>query len=257
MMRQLTLPEQLLRNVGVEEPKEIDLEAIAWTLGVRVKFKSLPSCEARIVGDSDRAIITVDTSKTPQRRRYSIAHELGHWYHHRGRCLICRSEDIGNVTKSATDPERIADDYASDLMLPRYILEPMISGIAKLTLKSARQIAEQFNASLTATLLKIVETDRYPIVLVCHTQNGRRWFRRSKGIPERWFPRAELHHESSSFPLLFGKAQEEVNPRRVKASLWFDQRDATQFDVLEQAFALPNNQICSILTLPDPRMLVG
>ena len=55
-------------------------------------------------------------------------------------------------------------------MLPRYILEPMISSIAKLTLKSARQMEEQFNASLTATLLKIVETDRYPIVLVCHTQ---------------------------------------------------------------------------------------
>lgn len=36
-MKRLTPAEELLQSLGVTEPGEIDLEAIAWTLGVRVK----------------------------------------------------------------------------------------------------------------------------------------------------------------------------------------------------------------------------
>jgi hypothetical protein len=41
----------------VTEPGEIDLEAIAWIRGVRVKFQPLDGCEARIVGVGDSAIL--------------------------------------------------------------------------------------------------------------------------------------------------------------------------------------------------------
>jgi Zn-dependent peptidase ImmA (M78 family) len=253
-MRSLTLPERLLQGFGVEAPEDIDLEAIAWALGVRVKYKALETCEARIIGKDNRAIVTVDTSRTPQRRRYSLAHELGHWHYHRGQCLACRAEDIGNAGNSATNPERIADDYASDLVLPRYLLEPLLNKQPRPTLAAIREIAERFNASLTATLLKIIEANQYSIVVVCHSQAGRRWFRRSAGIPERWFPRDDLDHESSSFPLLFGKGAEEKFPRRIGADAWFDQRDAANFELLEQSFALPDNNVCTILTFTDPDM---
>lgn len=67
-------PERLLWSLGIEKPEDIDLEAIAWSIGAKVKYRPLKSCEARICGCGDKAIITVDDGKIPQRRRFSVAH---------------------------------------------------------------------------------------------------------------------------------------------------------------------------------------
>lgn len=255
MTRQLTLPEKLLQHFGIEKPDEIDLEAIAWDLGARVKFRELHSCEARIVGSDDRAIITVDSRVSPQRQRFSIGHELGHWHHHRGRCLICRSEDIGSNRLKATDPEKVANDYASDLLLPRYILEPMSRGIARPNLAVFRELAEVFKASVTATLLKVIETDRFPLILVCHSEKGRRWFRSSPSVPSRWFPKDDLDPESCAFDMVYGSGPEEKFPRRIGADAWFDRAEAQNYELLEQSYRLPNKQAATMLVLNEAKML--
>jgi len=253
--RRLTLPEQILKDFGIGHPGEIDLVAIAWELGARIKYRELHSCEARIVGRGGRAIITIDAKASPRRNRFSIAHELGHWHHHRGRCLICRSDDIGNRRRSATDPERVADDYASDLLLPRYLLEPMIGGFTRPTLKAVKETAEAFDTSLTATALKIVETDHFPMMLVSHSQEGRAWFRRAPSVPEHWFPKQELDHESFAFAALFGKNEDKGGPRRIDADAWFDRRGAEDFQIYEETFRVASDQICTILFLNDAKML--
>src|SRR3546814_13781746 len=94
------------------------VEAMSWEAGAEVRVAPLYSCEARIIGYGDRAIITVASGGIWQRRRFSVAHELGHWKYHRGRSFVCRSDDIGNQRRSFTDPERVADAYAADLLLP-------------------------------------------------------------------------------------------------------------------------------------------
>jgi hypothetical protein len=253
--RRLTIPEQILQDFGIDRPQEIDLPAIAWELGARIKYRELQSCEARIVGRGDRAIISIDAKASPQRKRFSIAHELGHWHHHRGRCLICRSDDIGNRRRSATDPERVADDYASDLLLPRYLLEPMLKGLSRPALKYVKEIAEAFDTSLTATVLKIIETDRFPIMLVSHTQQGRAWFRKAPSVPEHWFPRQELDHESFAFAALFGKIEDKGGPRRIGADAWFDRRGAEDFEVYEETFRVAAERTCTLLLFNDSRML--
>ena len=41
--------EHVLQELGIIEPKDIDVEVIAWHLGAKVKFRALFDCEARIV----------------------------------------------------------------------------------------------------------------------------------------------------------------------------------------------------------------
>jgi Zn-dependent peptidase ImmA (M78 family) len=255
LSRPLSIPEKLLQDLGIERPQDIDLEAIAWELGARVKYRELRSYEARIVGRGDRAIITVDEKALPRRKRFSIAHELGHWHHHRGRCLICRSDEIGDSRRSVTDPERVADDYASDLILPRFILDPISRGIARPTLKAVREVADMFDVSLTATLLKIVEADHFPIIAICHSRTGRRWFRRAPSVPERWFPQQELDHESFAFTALFGQEPGAQGPRKIPAEAWFDRSEARQYDISEETFQVAQDQICTVLFLNDRKML--
>ena len=105
-MTLLTQSERLLQKLGITEPKEIDLESIAHYCGASVKFRPLDGCEARIIGRGDKAIITINDRSPYRRQRFSIAHELGHWQHHRGKHLVCRAEDFR--PRDAASPERIA-----------------------------------------------------------------------------------------------------------------------------------------------------
>lgn len=243
--------ERLLMELGITRPSEIDLEAIAWTRGAAVRYRPLDECEATIVGSEKRAIITVNCNSIPVRQRYSLGHEIGHWHLHKGRVLFCGKRDIENPAHRIFDPEFQADQFASDLILPGYMFNPRVAKMKRLTLSEIGNIAEEFRASKTATLLKLVESNRLPILAVCHGQEKRRWFKRAPMIPDWWFPQKELDHESIAFELLFGGSVESNYPRKIGADAWFDFRGADHYEVREQSFLLPNDEVLTLLILPE------
>jgi hypothetical protein len=240
----------MLIALGIERPEQIDLEAIAWEHGAAVKYRPLDRCEAMIVGAQRRAIITVNCRAIQTRRRFSLAHEIGHWHHHRGRILFCGAADIGNPAHAPLDPENQADQFASDLLLPDFMFRPRIVKIKPLMLSTIREIAEEFNVSLTATLLKLAGSDRFPIVIVCHNKQRRRWFRRAPMVPGWWFPNENLDAESIAFEMLFGGAAEISYARKVGAEAWFEFRGVERHEIQEQAFLLPNDEVLTLLILP-------
>jgi Zn-dependent peptidase ImmA (M78 family) len=242
--------ERMLMALGIERPEQIDLEAIAWEAGAVVKFRLLDKCEAMIVGGQRRAIITVNSGAIPARRRFSLAHEIGHWHHHRGRILFCGAADIGNPAHGSLDPESQADQFASDLLLPDFMFRPRVMKMKRLVLSAAREITEEFSVSLTATLLKLVESDRFPLVVVCHNKQGRRWFRRARIVPGWWFPKDDLDVQSIAFEMLFGGAPEITYARKIGADAWFEFRDVDRYEIQEQSFLLPNEEVLTLLILP-------
>jgi Zn-dependent peptidase ImmA (M78 family) len=246
----MTPAEKLLQSLGIDDPREIDLEAIAWHMGALVKRRPLDGCEALIVGSQRKAIISVNSSSIDTRQRFSIAHEIGHWHHHRGRMLFCDGRDFGSPM-SPMSPEKQADDFASDLILPNYLFMPMARTLKRLNLKTVRDIAEQFRASLTATLIKLVISDYFPIMLVCHSQSGRKWPCRPPSLQRFWYPKEELDPESPAFELLFRGGREDTIPRKIGADAWFDFRGAERYEIQEQSFCLPGNEILTLLILPD------
>ena len=251
-------PERLLRSLGIEKPEEIDLDAVAWSLGAKVKYRPLKSCEARICGCNDKAIISIDCRKMPQRQRFSLAHEIGHWIYHRGQLLVCRASEIGSFggfRKGAFSPEFVADQFASDLLLPTYILAPVMAQFRTLNLKTVAEIGAAFKASRTATTIRLIQTNRFHAMLVCHGEKGRRWFLRPPCVPDHWFPRDELDRESYAFDTLFGSKVEQVHPRKIGADAWFDRHEAGRYELLEHTFPLPNNEILTLLTFMDGEMM--
>lgn len=243
--------ERLLMELGITRPCEIDLEAIAWTRGAAVRFRPLDECEATIVGSERRAIITVNTNSRPVRRNFSLGHELGHWHHDKGRVLYCGPRDIGNPAHRSLNPEYLADQFAADLILPGYMFRPRIAKMKRLTLSHIGEIAEEFKASRTATLLKLVDSNRFPIIAVCHGKQKRNWFHRAPMIPGWWFPKGELDHESIAFELLFRHVSESTNPQKIGADAWFDFRGADRYEVREQSFLLPDDEVLTMVILPE------
>lgn len=236
--------------LGIESPDQIDLEAIAWERGALVRYRPLDRCEAMIVGSQERAIITINSRAIPTRRRFSLGHEIGHWHHHRGRILFCGAADIGNPAHGPLDPESQADQFASDLLLPDFMFRPRIIKLKRLVFSAVREIAEEFNVSLTATLLKIAASDRFPVIVVCHNKQGRRWFRPAPMISRWWFPKDDLDAESIAFEMLFGGAAEISYARKIGAEAWFEFRGVDRYEIQEQSFLLPNDEVLTLVILP-------
>lgn len=252
-MTYLTVAERLLQTLGVTEPREIDLEAIAFFVGARIRYRQLEGCEARIIGYNETAIITVNSRSSLRRKRFSVAHELGHWQHHRGRCLVCRAEE--SLPGGLLDPERIANGYAADLLMPNYLFGPMVRQQAKITLATASVLADAFETSLQATAIRLVQGDHTPAILVCHGPNGRKWFARAPSVPKKWFPRDSLDAESSAFEVQFGGKPNSPVPQLIGADAWFDRWEAEKFGVLEQTWRTGSDETLTLLTIRDQKML--
>jgi hypothetical protein len=248
----LTAPELLLQELGVTEPHDIDLEPIAYHVGCEVRYRPLDGCEACILGAGARAIITITTRASKTRQRFSLGHELGHWHCHRGRFSICRPEDIANQTRSSLDPERIADGYAADLLLPRYLFEPRI-GTGRPSFTSVERLATEFQTSLTATALRFVEFTP-SVMLVCHAAHGRKWFKPAKDIPSPWFPRDDLDADSYAFDVLHGE-KDRSRIVKIGADAWFNRSEARRYEIFEETLRISASEILTILTLNVPKML--
>lgn len=249
----LTHAERLLQELGITEPDEIDLDAIAFHVGARVHYRPLEGCEARIIGAGDQAIITVKADSHPRRKRFSIAHELGHWHHHRGQCLVCRAEETR--PGRAISPERVADSFAADLLMPAYLFKPLARQHSKLNFKSVNALAEAFRTSQTATAIRLVESDHAPALLVCHGPKGRKWFTRAPSVPQRWFPQDSLDADSFAFGVLFGNKPDDPMPRKIGAEAWFDRRGAEKFEVHEQTCGTGPDEVLTLVLVSDPDML--
>jgi hypothetical protein len=242
--------------LGIRQPSDIDLDAIAWTLGARVRYRPLVGCEARIVGKSDEAVISVNSRSSSARRRFSLAHELGHWQHHRGQFLFCRSTDIGS-DRGKSQVERVANRFAAELLMPSYLFDPLLAHLEKPSFASFEQLAESFGVSRTAAAIRAVGRGHSPAILVCHGAAGLRWSVPSATVPDRWRPMKELSPDSTAFAVQFGKLREQRQARKVKASAWFGIRDADRFDIREETVRSTAGETLTLLLLDDGRMLAS
>ncbi len=247
--------EQLLQSLAVELPCEIDLRAVAWSVGiVDIVKRPLDGCEARIVGCAGRAVISVKEGVRSTRQRFSICHELGHWHHHRGQLLYCKTADM-HQREVAEAKEAVANRFASDLLLPPYLVRPYLSGRATVDMKLVNLVANEFQASFTATAIKLAKMVDSPSMVVCHGKSGRKWHVPHSRIPRNWFPRKNLDERSPAFQMLFSTGQDQATPRKVKASTWFERWDAERYDILEQSFQPQDGEVVTILTFADARMI--
>lgn len=255
MTPNVTRAEVCLLGLGVTDPREIDVRAIAHEVGAAVRVRKLTRCEARIVGTGDRAIISVSEDSGFQRRRFSIAHELGHWELHRGRQFECRASDIDNAENGPLNAERQADEYAADLLMPWYLFKPRLAQARHVDLALLEEMHRTFDASLPATALRIADANVEPVIVACYDQSGRRWFKRSKDVPDRWFPVDKLDPDTYAADVLTGK-RDRTHMSAVGANAWFDDEGIGEYEMREQSLRLSDGKVLVILRITEEAMQV-
>lgn len=242
-------PEQILRELGIEAPEEIDIEVIAHHSRATVVYEPLAGCEAYILGHDDRAIITVNSSSNRGRQRFSIGHELGHWMRDRGTVGWACDQRKMLPQRRADDPEHLANVYAADLLLPAFMFVPRAKGKA-MTLDTAGEMAEAFQMSLTSTAIRLVQLGSYPAIVV-YTEHGRcKWNVKSDGV---FFRIHEVPGPGTvAHALLHGGAGHR-GPTDISADEWIEGRRADRYSVREHSVGVSGG-VLTLLWWKDERI---
>ncbi|MCV2438173.1 ImmA/IrrE family metallo-endopeptidase [Paucibacter sp. DJ2R-2] len=248
-IHKLSRPERLLWGHGVRKPEHIDLEAIASARGAYVVYRKLDGCAARLVAAGDRAVISVAMDDNLGRRRFSLGHELAHWMQDAQRTSFkCSSTDIGPQNAEAKSIEADANNFASQLILPDYLVWPWVAD-RKPSLDLAKAMGGEFQASLTASALKLLHRAKVPTAITCHDQRRLKWSRRSRDFSTDLYILNELHQDTIAFEMAFGSAKGLGRPARESASRWISGPGTYRMEVWSQSIALPEGLVLSMLTI--------
>lgn len=247
-------PFEILNDLGIMEPSEIDIEAIAEDCGATIRYKPLSGCAARIMGLKDRAIITIDANTPRPRQRFSAGHELGHWMRDRGQVAFqCKSDSFVREW-SADNPETRANKFASDLLLPAKMFRARLHR-QPVTFETVRALADLFCTSLTATAIRLVDYGDLPAVLVCNSPRRREWFVCSSEVRNKVYLEHRPQQGSIAEVMLRGE-RSDVEPREVRSDAWFTHRNAQSYWVHEDSIQLSDGSVLSLLWWKDERQLI-
>ena len=240
--------ESLIDELAIRDPKDLDVEAIAFDAGMVVVYRELDGCAASLIGVGNRAIATIRRSSSRGRDRFSIGHELGHWTMHRGRSFVCRVDDIGENLAANTEVEKAADVFAAHLLMPGTLFKPATKDILHPKFSDLENLGRTFQTSLLATALRLVRLDIYPIVLASYTTGGLRWTLRSPSVPSRWWLKPGLDADSFAYDLIHrGRQSDGVGKQSAEA--WFNNDDASHFEVVEECLPYGSDQALVLITM--------
>lgn len=244
-----TPAEELLWSYGITAPSQIDLDAIAYEQHAMVRYRTLEGCEARLVAGTKNAVISINTTGvSPGRQRFSLAHELAHWLcDRRTGSFLCAKTDISPQNAEAKSVEACANAYASQLILPTYLVDPWLADRVP-SLALARNLAKEFRSSLTAAAIKLIKRTRHIAMVARHGRGRLIWHQRSLSMPTEYYVLPELHQDTDAFTLSFGGAVAD-HSQREPASRWISGRDVMRLDARTQSVRLPDGTVLSLVVL--------
>ena len=176
------------------------------------------------------------------RVRFSIAHELGHYFIPEHRQLLLTGNSHGSRPGFVSDTrlEREADEFAASLLIPQDYLERLNSRRKFLTLKDLLQLANDLQVSATAMAIRYTQmcSDRCAVIL---SQGGRQKFYLASEEMEytgfKWRGCKDIPGDSASAKAAQNQGSRNVFDKASDSSLWFSGRKR-ECEIWEEAFPL-------------------
>jgi hypothetical protein len=171
---------------------------------------------------------------TEGRVRFSIGHELGHFYLPHHRAPLLRGETHNSVTdfRSRHPREMEADEFSSALLMPHALFAGELKrrNMKFCTLKDLSRLADTtFGTSLTSTVRRYVGFDWEPCLLIVSEAGVVKWFRasdRMRALGMGFVAPGTPAPNTSPTARLWGRLKQEktleLEEGEVDAEIWFD-----------------------------------
>lgn len=236
-----TKAQGLLDEYSINRPSEIVLEDLAYALGIEVTYRPLSGADAHLVRVGDKGGITINSElEDVSKRRFALAHELGHWMLHKGRTQVfmCTAENMRDYDSSVEEIE--ANAFASALLLPMRMMLPQHKS-ADPSLALIENLAGRFDVSLTAAALRYVSNFGRPLMVVFSSAGTIEWWRRNEELMGYlYFEKAQKLQRGSYAIAVAATGIPSGDMRSVDWNAWFPHLPKRTGVLHEQSIRFPN-----------------
>lgn len=239
---------KILQELGFPHPREVDLKDLAMDRNVFVREGDMKGAEGRLLRKKKSGIIHIRRGIAPEgRRRFTIAHELGHWeLHEKYSQFLCNVEDMRDYGRSPLEVE--ANHFAAELLMPASHFRAACEK-AEPSLNLVESLSAEFETTLTATAIRFADLTPRKVVVVWFEGGIIRW---SYNNPKRGAPfvvagRKPPAYSSATLPM------EDVDDgmAHYDDADWFPDLSRGKDGVAEQTIRMPKlNAGLTLLWLP-------
>lgn len=190
--------DDLLNELRIREPSEIDIGRISVFKGAEVRHAPLRGMDGCLVREGESAIITVRSSlRFEGQRRFVVAHELGHFFLHPHARQIetVDKHQANNWSEKQEAEEYEANLFAAELLMPRALFRPRAAD-QEPSFELIEALAKEFSTTLTATAVQFALTTTEECAVVSAANRRRKWFVLSPGFSFRMLEDDYIHGHS-------------------------------------------------------------
>lgn len=236
----LVVSQSFLSRFGNDCGKRLP-EVVA-QIGLELVFREAESYEGALlrIKDIPRGFIVINSEiKEESRKRFTIAHECGHFLLPGQQDLStpCSKEKIENWNEQLYRPELDANRFAAEILMPRDSVNPYLR--LEPNMDSIQSIATFCGTSLTASGFRLIELTSFRAAIVWSQNNDVIWY---KSSPEfvRWIRKGELAEETFAAEC-FKRRDVPKKLEPVPASAWlFEKGLKDGARIWEHSISLPN-----------------
>jgi Zn-dependent peptidase ImmA (M78 family) len=233
----------IIQSLNIRYPSEIKIKEIAMERGAFVHERNIDGAEAWLVRKESIAIITVNSKLHEHgRKRFAIAHELGHFELHNDSQLvvICHDEDMfaWNGSKSQ---EIEANEFASCILMPEAIFSRYIKKEAP-DMDRVSELSSEFGTTLTATAIRYVQLSFEPCAVAVSKNGILKWYKKSDSFEFHLKVGEKLSPDTYAFDYYDG-IDLPVRPRKVPATGWIAGEIDPDGEIIEHSIALKSYDV--------------
>jgi len=166
------LSEKMIKNLGRKEPPfQTEAFEYAALAGAKVIEADISSSGLMSVFNG-RIIIEVNRNDRPERKNYTVCHEVGHIEVRRAAKVLPPLSKNGKIFRgkvenegSSKEEERLVEQFAANLLMPKDIFRIKAEPLTP-SLENAFVLAKMFRTSLGATLRRIISLGVWKCVII-------------------------------------------------------------------------------------------
>lgn len=222
-----------------------DVYSICEHFDIRI-IEEIIMADAYLECVNGKSYIVLKKSLNDFRKKFTIAHELGHFYMpwHSELMFGC---DISEMDmEDYTIREKEANQFAAELLMPAEEFRRNFAG--KISYNAISQLANCFAVSFQAALNRCIDMANEDCMVVCSVSKRVKWFKATEGFP--CYIRGKKICEQSCADELADLRSFQTKTVEEPGYVWF--ANADDKEIVEESIMFPSyGEVISILHLKD------
>ncbi|MFR3216428.1 MAG: ImmA/IrrE family metallo-endopeptidase [Dysgonomonas mossii] len=217
---------KLIEEFGIEKPDDFSIEELIHARDIILQEKKIANADGRIVFGKSKTKISINSDiKYKGRRRFTLAHELGHFELHHNQNTYLDDTPLTLDYFQSGNQEYEANRFATELLMPTDLFKSYVHNKC-FSPDLLRNIAEYFETSITSATFRYLELGQNPISVfycrdnrVVYWKNSPNYYCKIKDITRLAPPDDSVATEFFNDGTIYGKDE---SAQEIRKSTWYE-----------------------------------